>query len=238
MRRIRAWKWWLVGVVGVVVWTAACTSPASPTVELTSTTAPTSTSTPAFDEDVYAQERLQMVELTIEDRGITDLDVLRVMRTVQRHRFVLPEYLDQAYADHPLPIGYGQTISQPYIVAWMTEALALQAGEKVLTQQVYNTLVYVHASRLPQSEFGITCPTRNLTYVIPPHEWRNVWLDGSGIILSGYVTRPDFSRRARRLGQGSLTWQGMRARVKHRILEVSELNPLKELLEQARLEGP
>ncbi len=73
-----------------------------------------------------------MVELTIEDRGITDLDVLRVMRTVQRHRFVLPEYLDQAYADHPLPIGYGQTISQPYIVAWMTEALALQAGEKVL----------------------------------------------------------------------------------------------------------
>jgi protein-L-isoaspartate(D-aspartate) O-methyltransferase len=54
------------------------------------------------------------------------------MRTVPRHEFVPPDYVDQAYADHPLPIGYGQTISQPYIVAWMTELLALQPGEKVL----------------------------------------------------------------------------------------------------------
>ncbi len=73
-----------------------------------------------------------MVEQTIEDRGVTAPDVLRAMRTVARHRFVPTDYVDQAYADHPLPIGYGQTISQPYIVAWMTELLALQPGEKVL----------------------------------------------------------------------------------------------------------
>src|SRR3972149_6544774 len=54
------------------------------------------------------------------------------MRAVPRHEFVPPEYLDQAYDNHPLPIGYGQTISQPYIVAWMTELLELQPGEKVL----------------------------------------------------------------------------------------------------------
>jgi protein-L-isoaspartate(D-aspartate) O-methyltransferase len=54
------------------------------------------------------------------------------MQTVQRHRFVPDEYLDRAYADHPLPIGYGQTISQPYIVALMTELLELDRGGRVL----------------------------------------------------------------------------------------------------------
>ncbi|MFN2283171.1 MAG: protein-L-isoaspartate(D-aspartate) O-methyltransferase, partial [Anaerolineae bacterium] len=76
--------------------------------------------------------RLRMVESTIVERGVSDPDLVRAMQTVPRHRFVPAEYMEQAYADHPLPIGYGQTISQPYIVAWMTELLALQPGEKVL----------------------------------------------------------------------------------------------------------
>ena len=83
-------------------------------------------------EDVYAEARQQMVELTIEARGVSDEDVLRAMRTVPRHQFVPDEYHRMAYADHPLPIGYGQTISQPYIVAWMTELLELEPGDKVL----------------------------------------------------------------------------------------------------------
>ena len=82
--------------------------------------------------DAYREARLSMVEGTIVSRDVQDPDVLRAMRTVPRHEFVPPDYVDQAYADHPLPIGYGQTISQPYIVAWMTELLALQPGEKVL----------------------------------------------------------------------------------------------------------
>jgi protein-L-isoaspartate(D-aspartate) O-methyltransferase len=73
-----------------------------------------------------------MVRETIERRGVEDPAVLAAMRSVPRHAFVPDAYLDQAYEDHPLPIGYGQTISQPYIVAWMTELLALQPGEKVL----------------------------------------------------------------------------------------------------------
>lgn len=84
------------------------------------------------ETDPYQQLRLEMVENTIESRGVQQAQVLRALRSVPRHEFVLPEYLDQAYADHPLPIGYGQTISQPYIVAWMTELLELQEGDKVL----------------------------------------------------------------------------------------------------------
>jgi len=89
--------------------------------------------TAAFDEeDTFTSARLELVDRFIEGAGITDENVLRAMRTVPRHRFVPSEYLDQAYEDHPLPIGYGQTISQPYMVAWMTEQLDLQPGEKVL----------------------------------------------------------------------------------------------------------
>ena len=73
-----------------------------------------------------------MVETQIEARGIEDKKVLDAFREVERHKFVLPQYLPYAYADSPLPIGQGQTISQPYIVAYMTEALDLQKTDKVL----------------------------------------------------------------------------------------------------------
>jgi protein-L-isoaspartate(D-aspartate) O-methyltransferase len=73
-----------------------------------------------------------MVEFDIEARGVSDKQVLDAMRTVPRHEFVLPEYVGFAYADHALPIGYGQTISQPYIVAVMTELLRLKRGDRVL----------------------------------------------------------------------------------------------------------
>ena len=79
----------------------------------------------------FTQQRYQLVDV-IQAQGVSDPDVLDAMRKVPRHEFVPDEYLDQAYEDHPLPIGYGQTISQPYIVAWMTELLELKPGEKVL----------------------------------------------------------------------------------------------------------
>jgi protein-L-isoaspartate(D-aspartate) O-methyltransferase len=73
-----------------------------------------------------------MVKFDIEQRGVRDVEVLRAMEAVPRHEFVLPEYLNMAYADGPLPIGYGQTISQPYIVAVMSELLRLKRGDRVL----------------------------------------------------------------------------------------------------------
>jgi len=87
-------------------------------------------SQPAHDD--FERQRLEMVERTIASRDVTDENVLEAMRSVPRHLFVPPDSIDLAYRDHPLPIGYGQTISQPYIVAWMTELLDLQPGEKVL----------------------------------------------------------------------------------------------------------
>jgi len=84
------------------------------------------------DEAAYAEARQAMIEDTIIARGVDDEAVLDAMFAVPRHAFVLPEYLDQAYADHPLPIGYGQTISQPYIVALMTEAIAPEPDDVVL----------------------------------------------------------------------------------------------------------
>jgi protein-L-isoaspartate(D-aspartate) O-methyltransferase len=75
--------------------------------------------------------REAMVSL-IEARDVSDSATLAAMRSVPRHEFVPTDLLDRAYADHPLPIGYGQTISQPYIVAYMTEVLEVDAGMKVL----------------------------------------------------------------------------------------------------------
>ena len=83
-------------------------------------------------ENNFASARAWMVEIQIQRRGVNDPRVLRAMRTVPRHRFVPKPLWDQAYNDYPLPIGEDQTISQPYIVAMMTEALELVGTEKVL----------------------------------------------------------------------------------------------------------
>jgi len=88
--------------------------------------------TPDIESDDRLEERMDMVKYQIRDRGVTDPRVLRAMECVPRHEFVLNNYVDQAYADHPLPIGHGQTISQPYIVALMTELLELKETDRVL----------------------------------------------------------------------------------------------------------
>jgi len=82
--------------------------------------------------DDFADQRQKMVAMQIGDRGISDASVLKAMATVPRHLFVAPELRDMAYRDTPLPIGHGQTISQPYIVALMSQLLALQPGQRVL----------------------------------------------------------------------------------------------------------
>ncbi len=83
-------------------------------------------------QDRFRRAREEMVRTQIEARGIKDERVLKVMSQAPRHKFVLPIYQKMAYSDRPLPIGFGQTISQPYIVALMTESLRLKGDEKVL----------------------------------------------------------------------------------------------------------
>jgi protein-L-isoaspartate(D-aspartate) O-methyltransferase len=80
----------------------------------------------------YRLLREQMVKIQIERRGITCPDVLRAIKAVPRHEFVPGEHRQDAYEDYPLPIGEEQTISQPYIVGYMTEALEVKKGDKIL----------------------------------------------------------------------------------------------------------
>ncbi len=77
-------------------------------------------------------ERESMLRDQIEGRGITHRETIRAMRVVERHRLVPKDQVINAYKDGPLPIGYGQTISQPYIVAYMTQAISPEKGHKIL----------------------------------------------------------------------------------------------------------
>jgi len=82
--------------------------------------------------DRFTVPRRNMVERQVRARGVRDSRVLHAMEQVPRHEFVAPTYQDQAYDDHPIPIGEGQTVSQPYIVGLTLEALSLQASDRVL----------------------------------------------------------------------------------------------------------
>jgi protein-L-isoaspartate(D-aspartate) O-methyltransferase len=99
------------------------------------------------EDEIYAQRRENMVRRQLAARDITDRKVLEVMGQVPRHLFVSPRYQRRAYEDYPLPIDEGQTISQPYIVALMTQHLKLKQGEKVLeigTGSGYQAAVLAH----------------------------------------------------------------------------------------------
>lgn len=83
-------------------------------------------------EDEYKQARYEMVKHQMANRNINDKSVLDAFRAVKRHEFVPEKFIDNAYEDRPLPIGYGQTISQPYMVAYMTEIIKPDENHKVL----------------------------------------------------------------------------------------------------------
>lgn len=85
-----------------------------------------------MDDKDYLQQRKKMVTEQIIARDIRDKRVIQVMEKVPRHLFIPEEYRSEAYEDRPIPIGFSQTISQPYIVALMTEALNIKKGDKVL----------------------------------------------------------------------------------------------------------
>lgn len=87
---------------------------------------------PLFCQDKFEKDRSKMVREQIQARGITDKNTLMAMKLVPRHLFVPEESKNNAYEDRPLPIGYGQTISQPYIVAYMTDLLNVGPGDTVL----------------------------------------------------------------------------------------------------------
>jgi len=84
------------------------------------------------DSDSFRSAREKMVQYQVQARGVSDKAVLAALKKVERHRFVPEKYRDRAYEDHPLPIGEGQTISQPYIVGLMTSLVSLDSTKTVL----------------------------------------------------------------------------------------------------------
>jgi protein-L-isoaspartate(D-aspartate) O-methyltransferase len=109
-----------LGIVAAALAVVACGSP------------PASRAPASSASDATAQARERMVRDQVEARGVRDARTLAAMRKVPRHELVPAEMRSRAYEDRPLPIGHEQTISQPYIVAFMTEALGLRGGETVL----------------------------------------------------------------------------------------------------------
>jgi protein-L-isoaspartate(D-aspartate) O-methyltransferase len=144
MRKIKKHSWLLLIVVLVsctLVRQSPTPSPTTPpifTLPLPTSTETRSTPATSVEKTLDANrsdfeaERLALVSNSILSMGIDDPDVIRTMQTVPRHLFVPDDYVRYAYLDLPLPIGFGQTISQPYMVAWMTEMLELEPGDKVL----------------------------------------------------------------------------------------------------------
>jgi protein-L-isoaspartate(D-aspartate) O-methyltransferase len=131
-------------VLLVLVGTAACSQAAVPTTALAEPPEPVETvavaestsaepaEPPSPTDDPFAAARAEMVQTGVIDWGIEDEAVIAAMGAVPRHEFVPEEFLSQAYENHPLPIGLGQTISQPYIVALMSQAVGVASGDKVL----------------------------------------------------------------------------------------------------------
>ena len=129
---------WHIGVVAILCMASplACSSQQAPQFPNT--------------EETYRERRIAMVEEQIQQRGIRTEAVLEAMRAVPRHRFVPDDLRRFAYADTPLPIGADQTISQPYIVAYMTDALGVLPDDEVLeigTGSGYQAAVLSHLAR-------------------------------------------------------------------------------------------
>src|SRR5438270_3180862 len=106
-------------------------------------------------QDPFVNQRIAMVELQLRSRGIRDERVLGAMLRVPRHEFVPPLLRPDSYADMPLPIGSGQTISQPYIVAAMLEALQVRESDRVLEIGVGSGYMTALLAELAAEVFGI-----------------------------------------------------------------------------------
>ena len=135
--------------------------------------------------DDTASARETMVVTQIQRRGVTNLRVLEVMRAVPRHHFVPVELQEHAYSDYPLPIGYEQTISQPYIVALMTSLLNLQGREKVLevgTGSGYQAAILSRLALMVHTVELVPQLARQAAEVLSKHGYNNVFVhqgDGS-----------------------------------------------------------
>lgn len=143
-------------------------------------------------EPELKRRRLQMVEQQIQQRGITDPHVLAALRRVPRHRFVDPAWMDAAYTDHALPISQGQTISQPYIVAYMTAAAQLSPTAIVLeigTGSGYQTAILAELAREVYSVERIPALAERAQATLQHLGYTNIHIR----VADGYQGWPEFA---------------------------------------------
>ena len=146
--------------------------------------------------DPYERERLRMVEEQLVRRGLSDARVLDALRKVPRHLFVEEALRDRAYGDHPLPIGEEQTISQPYIVALMTQLLEVSDRDKVLeigTGSGYQTAILAELARRVCSIERLPRLAERARALLAELGYANVWVRvGSGTL--GWPDEAPFDR--------------------------------------------
>lgn len=146
--------------------------------------------------DAYESSRARMVEEQLVQRGVTDERVLAAMRRIPRHLFVEEPLRDRAHGDHPLPIGEEQTISQPYIVGFMTQLLELRGQEKVLevgTGSGYQTAVLAELARRVCSVERLPRLAERARGLLEQLGYDNVWVRvGSGTL--GWPDEAPFDR--------------------------------------------
>jgi protein-L-isoaspartate(D-aspartate) O-methyltransferase len=144
----------------------------------------------------FESARSRMIQEQIQARGIRNALVLESMRSTPRHLFVPEPYRFRAYGDHPLPIGYGQTISQPYIVALMTELLDPRRGDRVLEVGTGSGYQAAVLSRIAKEVYTIEIVpelARNSAAVLKQLGYRNVFVrEGDG--YKGWPEKAPFDR--------------------------------------------
>jgi protein-L-isoaspartate(D-aspartate) O-methyltransferase len=144
----------------------------------------------AAEREEFDLLRERMVDKQIIARGIRDSKVIKAMRKVPRHFFVPDEFRDQAYSDYPLPIGEGQTISQPYIVAYMTEAIDLKPGDRVLeigTGSGYQAAILAELAAEVYTIEIIPTLGKRAHQILEEMRYKNVWVK----IGDGYEGWPE-----------------------------------------------
>jgi hypothetical protein len=118
---------------------------------------------------------------------------------------------------------------------FVTATLDLPPKKRVPVEQGFHSLAYVHAARRPEARIGLHSPARGEAYLVPAHEWGNIWVYGLDILLAGWITHEEYRRKAKVLNAGMRTLQYDRTRVKNLLVPLAELNPLRPLLERVRV---
>jgi len=118
---------------------------------------------------------------------------------------------------------------------FVTSTLELPPKKRVPVEQCFHSLAYVHAACRPEARIGLHSPARGEAYLVPVHEWGNIWVYGMDILLAGWITHEEYRRKAKVLNAGMRTPQYDRTRVKNLLVPMAELNPLRPLFERVRV---